>query len=169
MAIIDSQLVFAQSQSLIATAPATTNSTNIFDSTPGNASTAVVAGGNQNRQWGVGEQLYLHILCTTAIVQASTNGTLNISLVSSAATNLGTPTVHWLSQTFTDGVSANYDFTVVGARIDIPVPQFGTYLRYLGFQYSVATQDTSAGAVTIWIDRAQSSPPPGFYASGLNW
>lgn len=174
MAIIDSQLLFSQSQSVVGAASTTgtlINSTNVYRQTVANSGAIVAPGSNQARALGTGEPLFGHILCMTAIVEGGTTGVFQIRLVSSAAAALTTPTVHWISESLTDGVGSSADFTVVGNRIDFIVPPGGTWLEYVGFQYvttgTATTHDISAGAVTTWIDRGVQSNPQ--YASGLNW
>ncbi len=165
MAIIDAQHVFSQSQSLIATAPDTLESTNVYDLSAGASSP--IAGAAQSRNLGVGETLYFHFLVMTGLVQASTNGTLDVQIVTSAAAALTTPTVHWY-QRFTDGAGTfGDDLTTVGAQFTVPLSPDKTWLRYLGVIYVVTTQDTSAGAITVWMDRQAGVNT--LYASGLNF
>lgn len=78
-----------------------------------------------------------------AIVSAG-GGTLEIKIVTSAALNLGTPTVLW-----TSGLLANATIVAWPANsipYVIPVYHRGTLLRYLGAIYTIGSAVFTAGA-----------------------
>lgn len=100
---------------------------------------------SQARDIGPGQQLYIAISVDTTVTAAGA-GTVNFQVITSAAANLGTPTV--IIQTDAIGKAA----LVAGARINLPIPhqtvQQGLALgqRYLGVQYTVGTGPLTAGA-----------------------
>jgi len=89
----------------------------------------------------------------TAIVSAG-GGTLDIQIVTSAGTNLSTPTILWDS-----GVVANATIVAWAANsipYVIPVVYNGTLLRYFGALYIIGTNVFTAGK---W-DMLQVVNPP---------
>jgi len=172
MAYIDSQNKFANAASIAAAAGTAVIGDNFDTSATVPASGAVVAGAGQGRNMGVGEPLFGHILVTTALVQASTDGTVIFQLVSAATTTLtSSPRVHWASETYTDGASPSggADLLAIGNLIEFIVPPDDkTWLRYIGFLCVTGVQTSSAGAVTIWIDHSKAGKPF-IYANGLSY
>lgn len=151
MALFDQQLMFSVAQDL-AQAANTYNSTNVIDlgvpGTPAQGSVALI------RNPGRG---YI-IKVEARIVEAFTSGgsaTLTVNLVTSAATNLGTPT------TLATSGSLALAALTLGAKINLEaaLDDNATYLRYLGLQYVIGTATTTAGKVTagLLLD-TQTSP-----------
>lgn len=174
---IDTQNTFCRATSYAAAAGTAVVGDNFDTATIGTLSVgaptgAVVAGAGQARNLGVGEELYGHILVTTACTQASTDGTVIIQFVSAATSTLtSSPRIHWQSETFTDGASASggADLNTVGNLIEFFIPPDDkTWLRYVGFLFVIATQTVSAGAVTMWMDHAKAAKPF-IYANGLSY
>ena len=102
---------------------------------------------SQARDIGPGEELNISITVDTAATAAGA-ATVNFQVITSAAANLGTPTI--IIQT--DAIPKAS--LVAGARFNLPIPhqtlQQGLALgqRYLGVQYTVGTGPLTAGAFT---------------------
>lgn len=94
---------------------------------------------------GLGEPLYVFITVTTAFVTGDA-AVLQAALVSSAATNLGTPTTHRDQPAVIAAATLVAGYTLL-MRVD-PV---AAMLRYLGIIYTVTVGSFSAGAVTAGI------------------
>lgn len=99
---------------------------------------------------GTGTTLYGYIAVTTTFAAASTDGTIKIDLVSADAapatgTPLLTPTIHW-TRTFTEA-----ELATVGTVYTFTVPAGQTWKRYVGFNLTAATQNFSAGALTLML------------------
>lgn len=77
-----------------------------------------------------------------ATSEGASTGTL--SLVTSAAANLGTPTVLWTGPTW-----ALADIAGKGKQLFIPVPEGDNWLRYAGFQITVGTAVYTGGDLSI--------------------
>ena len=170
MALTDFHLLFADAQQFdVATATPET-APNTVDLAAMGTTGVVVAGAGQSRDWGPGEHLFGHILVTTAFAAPSTDGTIQIKFQSTATEPAGggaafsTPTTHWDSGLITEAT------LVKGHHITFNIPQAvigSPYLRWIGFLVTAATQNFSAGNLTIWIDRNGGGNTS--YASGHNW
>lgn len=100
---------------------------------------------SQARDIGPGETLYVAISVDTTVTAAGA-ATVNFQLITSAAANLGSPTII----TQTDAIPKAS--LAAGARLVLTIPHQtlvgGAALgqRYLGLQYTVATGPLTAGA-----------------------
>ena len=132
---LDKQAEFSDSQAVTATAI----STNVVDlNTAFNYNTGV--------DIGTGEDVYLVLQCDTAATAAGA-ATVTVTLESSAAAGLTSSTVHFTSATF-----ALSDMTAGKTLLAIKLPA-GTYLRYLGLRYTVATGPLTAGAFSAFLTK----------------
>lgn len=127
--ILDAQNQIAASQALTATAV----SNNTIDLS--------VA-----RDIGEGENLKILVVCEVTTVSAGST-TLDIQVITSAAANLGTPTV--LGEI--DGIPkaslvAGYQFV-----LEIPRRQLSLGQRYLGLNFVVNTANFSAGTFSAYL------------------
>lgn len=119
----------------------------------------------QARDLGPGKQLYLNITVDEAALAAGA-ATVTFQAISSAAANLGSPTV--LAQTDAIGKAE----LVIGKCISIPIPpsvlaaqRLGQ--RYLGANYVVATGPLTAGKFTATISEHPLHETVKHYASGF--
>jgi hypothetical protein len=134
--MLDKQLEFSDSQAVTATAL----STNVVDTLPG------IRAGLTANLGGI-EAAFLVVEVDTTFTAAGA-ATLNVSLESDSTANLATsPTVH-----FQSGPLALAALTARGKVAVIPLPS-GSYERYLGLRYTVATGPMTAGAVSAYITR----------------
>lgn len=119
----------------------------------------------QARDLGPGEDVNIAFSVDTTATAAGA-ATVNFQIISSAAANLGTPTI--LVQTDAIGKAT----LVAGFRFGLRVPRTQIAAlgqRYLGVQYTVATGPLTAGAfsATVVLDYADNtkSYPSGFTVS----
>jgi len=139
-------------QSLNGFTTGTTALGNVIDSAPlGGQNTPNT---NAGRDWGTGYPANLVLLFTQTL--APTTGTLDIQLVSSAASTLTSPNV-MLDLTGGALAGTSPQFTA-GSRIVRPMPRSGVggttgYLRYLGINMVVATSALTGGIVNCFITR----------------
>lgn len=145
---LDLQTLFSDNQTL-AFAAGSANSTNVIDL--GTVGT-IPLGGSPIYDIGRGEPVEV-IVQITADVTSAGSATVQFKLVSSAAADLSTPTVHYDS-----GAIAKATL-VAGYYVPIRVIPQGVALRYLGLIYTVATATTTAGTVTAGILLDRSSNP----------
>ena len=136
--LIDTQTKLADTQALTATAI----SNNVLDLR--NAATpSLVDEGILSRAW-------LNVLALTAANGADAAKTLTITLESSAAVGLTTPTVHFSTAAIVG--SAIAAGTVL---VRVPLPS-GDYLRYLGLRFTVSAGFTAFnvhGFITLGVQR----------------
>lgn len=102
---------------------------------------------NQIRDIGAGEELNIYVNVEVAATAAGA-ATVNFQVITSAAANLGSPTI--IGQTDAIGKAA----LTLGSQIIIPVPRsFINKLgqRFLGIQYTVATGPLTAGTFSAGI------------------
>ena len=147
MALIDSRLEFCSATALNTGGAGNYNIGDVVDTT--------VA-----RDLGVGKQMYLCIgVTTTATSGGSATGTF--SLLTSAAADLGTPSVVVTSPTW-----AVASMTAGRKLFVVALPQEGTtYLRYLGVRQTTGTAAFTAGAIDAYL----TTEPPSWkaYPDGL--
>lgn len=151
--LLDAQNEFSNSQAVTATAI----STNVIDTLAGNSFTNVVQnlGGFAGSAW-----LVVQVDTTFTAGGAAT---LTISLESDSTANLATsPTVH-----FSTAPIALASLTVGAQLLIIPLP-FGSYERYLGVRYTVATGPMTAGAISAFLTRDPQAWKPYPTASASN-
>lgn len=145
MAIIDSRLLFGESESLIGS----TGTNNIGD----------VINLSAARDIGKGNPLYLCVQIQTAVDSSGNGATVAFQLVSDGtgtiATN-GTQTVHVSSGAIAEAT------LVAGYRFVIALPREGNaYEQYLALQAVVGVEAVTAGAVDAFITM---DPPGGWEA-----
>lgn len=131
----DKQAEFSDSQAVTATAI----STNVMDLNP-------AFNYNSGVDIGTGEDIYLVLQCDTAATAAGA-ATVVVTLESSAAAGLTSSTVHFTSPTY-----ALTDMTAGKTLAMVKLPS-GTYLRYLGVRFTVATGPLTAGAFSAFLTK----------------
>lgn len=114
-------------------------------------------------------RLYLVVFCTTGIITGGSAGTVQLDLISSAATSGSSPNIHIASPIWITG-SASVAPLVAGDLMlmaELPrgsgVVGLGAYLRYIMMQAVTATTTTTAGAVSAFL-----SLETGFWAAMPN-
>lgn len=132
--LIDSSLQFSSSQAVTASAA----SDNIVDTL-------------KARNIGVGEPLYLVVVCTEAMTDASSDSTVTPTLRTSATATAAAPagdlngTINTLATLPTFAA-----LSAAGTQYIIPLPP-ATYLRYLDVYYTVANGNLTTGKFTAFI------------------
>lgn len=137
--ILDKFNEFSDAQAVTATAI----STNVVDLYPlGNS-----VGTNTTRDIGTGEDIYLVVMTEQAATDTGSDATLTVSLESDSTENLATsPTVH-----FSTGALAFAAFSPAGTVIaNVKLPA-GSYERYLGVRYTVASGPLTAGTFNAFL------------------
>jgi hypothetical protein len=123
---------------------------------------------SQARDIGAGETLFAVFTVDTTFTAAGA-ATMQLQIITSAAANLGTPTV--IGQTDALGKA---EFAAGRKPISIAIPRAQLAAqpigqRYLGVQYTVATGPMTAGAITCNIvhdtQDIQKTYPSGFSVS----
>ena len=118
---------------------------------------------SQARNLGTGRSLYAVITVDEAATAAGA-ATVQFQIISSAAANLGSPTI--LGQT--DAISKT-ELTVGRKPIVVPVPPailnaHPTGQRYLGLQYTVGTGPLTAGKFTCYLSDSDVSVNNNYYS-----
>jgi len=152
--ILDKYLEFSDAQAVTSTAI----STNVVDLYPlGNS-----VGTNTTRDIGTGEDVYLVVITNTTATDTSSDATLTVTLESDSTENLATSaTVH-----FSTGAIAFAGFATAGtvlANVKLPA---GSYERYLGVRYTVASGPLTAGAFDAFL--VKDAQAYRSYASGFS-
>lgn len=133
--ILDIQNEFSDGQAVTSTAI----STNVID----------LGSTNTLKDIGAGESVYLVVQTIVAATDTSSDATLTVSLESDSTENLATSaTVH-----FTTGALAFAAFSPAGtvlAAVRLPV---GSYERYLGVRYTVASGPLTAGNFDAFLTK----------------
>lgn len=121
---------------------------------------------SQVRDMAVGRDLYA-VIDVDASVTASGAATVTFQVITSAAANLGSPTV--IAQTDAIGKAE-----LTAGRRPISIALNPAILaaqpngqRYLGVQYTVGTGPLTAGAFTCYINDSQVTGPQ-YYPSGFS-
>ena len=102
-------------------------------------------------------RLYLVIFCTTAIITGGSAGTVQLDLISSAATSGSSPNIHISSPLWVTGSASVAPLTIGSLMFIQELPRgsgvvgLGAYLRYLMMQCVTATTTTTAGAVSAFL------------------
>jgi hypothetical protein len=103
---------------------------------------------------GFGKDAYLVITVDTQIITGGSAGTIQFVLASddSAAIHATTRSVHWISKAYVTDDAALAELTA-GTVIVVPLPADTAepYERYLGLQAIIATETTTAGAISAFI------------------
>jgi hypothetical protein len=137
--IMDKFLEFSDAQAVTSTAI----SANVVDTYPlGNG-----VGTNTVRDIGTGEEVYLVVITASNVTDTSSDATLAVTLESDSTENLATsPTVH-----FSTGAMAFATYATAGTVIaNIKLPA-GSYERYLGVRYTVASGPLTAGTFDAFL------------------
>jgi len=109
------------------------------------------------RDVGMGQPVWLVVVVTDTVETASTAGTLTLRLVSDGTSSISTtvPSIHLVSTAFVTDDEATGAPDLVGGDVAwcVPLPPEGQepYEQYLGLQYNVATNDTTAGTLTAFL------------------
>ena len=103
-------------------------------------------------------RLYLVIFCTTAIITGGSAGTVQIDLITSAATSGSSPNIHIASPLYATATTASVAPLTAGSLIliaELPrgsgIVGLGAYLRYMMLQVVTATTTTTAGAISAFL------------------
>lgn len=141
--ILDKQLEFSDAQAVTSTAI----STNVVDLRTVSDAAGTKVGPNTTVNLGVGEDLWLIIQTAVACTDTSSDATVTFTLESDSAAALNSsPTVHYSS-----GAVAFASFADAGDRpVAIKLPS-GSYQRYLGVRYTVASGPLTAGAFDAFL------------------
>jgi hypothetical protein len=141
----DAKLLFSDAQSMAINAAANSNSTNVIDLTSGNGKDAL--GNARVADPSAGGRPVVEILVTTALVGAADSAVLTIALYEhTAATSIDSGNLI-TSLTVTVGTAG----VAAGTRFSLPIPADVIDERYIGLDYSVATQNISSGNVDAAI------------------
>lgn len=136
--LLDTQNTFSDAQAVTSTAI----SANVYD-------TNAVAGPNTTQDIGNGEDLYLVVQTQTACTDSGSDATLTITLESDSVVGLSSsPTVHYSS-----GALAFATFSPAGTQLVAVRLPAGTYKRYLGVRYTVASGPLTAGAFDAFLTK----------------
>lgn len=139
--ITDSLLLLSDAQAVTSSA----NTTNTVDTAAPYTNPATGVTTYLTRDLGEGEELYLAFSIGTTFA-ASGSATMTFTAISSAAANLGSPTV--IGSTDAIPVASLTAGSTFYVRIN---PVAGMGQRYIGGRYVVATGPMTAGAVTCNI------------------
>lgn len=102
---------------------------------------------NTTRDIGVGTNLYMFVRTNTACTDTSSDATLTVTIESDSDTNLSTSVTTHAST----GALAFATFSPAGTVLyNGPLPS-GSYERYLGVRYTVASGPLTAGAFDAFI------------------
>lgn len=152
--IMDKQLEFSDAQAVTSTAI----STNVVDLAPlGNG-----VGTNTLRDLGAGEPMWLIVRTLAAATDSGSDATLTVTLESDSTENLATSaTVH-----YSTGALAFATFSPAGTElVRVRLPG-GSYERYLGVRYTVASGPLTAGTFDAFL--VKDADKPATYANGYS-
>lgn len=148
--ILDKLLEFGDATSVANTAGSTYNL--------GGADNILVDTSSVARDLGNGEPVYFVVTVDTAIVAAGA-GSITVSLVSDSTTTIatdGSATTH-LTQTYTTAATAGgsaANKTAAGSiMMCAALPSGKTFERYLAVQYTVTSNNTSAGKINAFLTK----------------
>lgn len=100
---------------------------------------------NTLKDLGAGEELYLVVVCTTAMTDAGSDSTVTVTLESDSAADLATSaTVHVTLPVFAA-------LSAAGTQRVVAIPQSLLYERYLGVRYTVANGNLTTGSFTAFL------------------
>jgi hypothetical protein len=109
------------------------------------ADTQLSANVNTYRELGGGSRMWFVVDVITAVTASGGAATIDFSLITSATSDLGTPT------TIYDFGAISKATLVAGYRLIAALPRTTTWLKWLGCQYIVATNTITTGAFVSWI------------------
>lgn len=102
-------------------------------------------------------RLYLIVFCTTAIITGGSAGTVQVDLITSAATAGTSPNIHIASPAWVTGSASVAPLTLGSLMLMAELPRgsgivgLGAYLRYMMIQVVTATTTTTAGAISAFL------------------
>lgn len=106
---------------------------------------------NTLKDLGAGEELYLVVVCTTAMTDGSSDSTVTVTLESDSTANLATSaTVHVTLPAFAA-------LSAAGTMRAVALPQSLLYERYLGVRYTVANGDLTTGSFSAFLTKSVPS------------
>jgi hypothetical protein len=115
---------------------------------------------NSYREMGGGERLWVVVDIITAVAATGGAATVDFALITSASTGLGSAT------TILDFGAIAKGTLIAGYRLIGAIPRTTTWLQYLGLQYTIATNNITAGTAVAWlawdIDAVVTAPASGF-------
>lgn len=103
------------------------------------------------------DDLYLVLYCTTAIITGGSAGTVQVDLITSAATTGSSPNIHIASPIWITGSASVAPLTIGSLMLIAELPKgsgivgLGTYLRYMMIQVVTGTTTTTAGAISAFL------------------
>jgi len=132
---LDAKNEFSDAQAVTSTAI----STNVID----------LGATNTLKDIGVGEDVWLVVLTQTAATDSGSDATLAVTLESDSTANLATSaTVH-----YSTGALAFAAFSPAGAVLAAVRLPSGSYERYLGVRYTVASGPLTAGKFDAFLTK----------------
>lgn len=150
---IDSQELFSDAQAVTSTAI----SENVIDLNAASGSDVPLT-----QDIGNGEDIYLVVQTTTTATDTGSDATLTVTLESDSTANLATSaTVH-----LSTGALAFAAFATAGTILFSGRLPNGSYERYLGLRYTVASGPLTAGAFTAFLTKDVQKY--NYYASGFS-
>jgi len=100
---------------------------------------------NTLKDLGAGEELYLVVVCTTAMTDGSSDSTVTVTLESDSTADLATSaTVHITLPVFAA-------LSAAGTMRVVALPQSLLYERYLGVRYTVANGNLTTGSFSAFL------------------
>lgn len=101
------------------------------------------------RDIGNGEPIYLVILTQTTCTDTSSDATVTFTLESDSTADLATSaTVH-----YSTGAKAFATYATAGTVVAVVALPYGSYERYLGVRYTVASGPLTAGAFDAFLTK----------------
>lgn len=157
---VDSQAEFSDAQAVTSTA-ISSNVIDIRSMLTGASSSGLSP--NTTFDIGTGEEVYLVVQTNTTCQDVSSDATLTLTLESDSAAALNSsPTVH-----FSTGALAFATYATAGTRVvTIRLPA-GTYQRYVGLRYTIASGPLTAGAFDAFLTTNVDQLPRRYYKSGF--
>lgn len=142
--IIDTQNEFSDAQAVTSTA-ISTNVIDLFAGTGGG--TALTDESTVDIGQAAGGDLYLVVQTETNCTDTSSDATLTVTLESAADAGLTSgPVVH-----YSTGAIAFANFATAGTRLATIALPHGSYKRYLGLRYTVASGPLTAGKFDAFL------------------
>jgi hypothetical protein len=139
---IDTQTEFSDAQAVTSTA-ISTNVVDLFASV--GAGTALTA--DSTLDIGQGEDIYVVIQTQTTCTDTGSDATVTFTVESDSAAGLASaPVVH-----FSTGALAFATYATAGTRVATICLPSGSYKRYLGVRYTVASGPLTAGAFDAFL------------------
>ena len=158
----DNELILATAHSpTSSTATAAVNlSTNVYDTGPLGQLGGAVGGTNTRGDLGTGTPMFLHILCTTAALSATSTGTIEFRLLTDSAATFASPAT--IATTGALGTATQ----TAGVEQVIPLPPLAAYEQLIGVSAFIVGVALTQGTWAYWIDASVQSNRA--YAGGFN-